>query len=121
MNPAAPPFEPQVFADTEEPLKDQQTASDARAARLAAFYSDTESDDTCDSEGDAIWQPQVWDSEQLEGVTEQPSVEGWGGAGWDSSHNAGVESDSGAWGKGVGSPQCSKLDLTSLGWNASPP
>eukprot|EP01043_Picozoa_sp_COSAG02_P069901 COSAG02_NODE_12173_length_1585_cov_1.539031_1_plen_275_part_10 len=119
MNPTALPFEPQGFADTEEPLNDLQTANDARAARLAAFYSDTESDDTCDSDGDAIWQPEVWDSKPLEGVAEQPSAVGWGDAGWDSS--AGPAADSGAWSKGVGSPQCSKLDLASLGWSARPP
>ena len=74
MNPKAPPFQPdcQRFVDTEEPLRDvEQSANDARAARLAAFYSDTESDDTCDSEGDAIWEPQVvWDAKVVEGATE---------------------------------------------------
>jgi len=121
MNPTAPPFEPQGFEDTEEPLRDVQTANDARAARLAAFYSDTESDDTCDSDGDAIWKPAVWDPKPPESVAEQPSVQSWGDAGWDSSHNREPATEPGAWGKGVGSPQCSKLDLTPLGWSTKSP
>jgi hypothetical protein len=141
MDASAAPFEPLDagggFADTDEPLRvAEQTAHDARAARLAAFYSDTETE----SEGstdqsdavDGIWEPQVWSPPTEGGGTEQTSPDGWGssdavaigngGWGWGGgAASTAAAAEAGAWAKGIGSPPSPHVDLTARGWDAPRP
>ena len=73
MDASAAPFEPldagDGFLDTDEPLRvAEQTAHDARAARLAAFYSDTETESEGSTDDDDGRRTQCVDAEAREDV-----------------------------------------------------
>ena len=137
MDPAAAPFSPEQLLEAE-----------ARAARVAAFYSDSSDDEDTGASGseatssdgaDVIWAPQAWTPPAEAAPSGSPG--GWGsgiaipasgGGGWGGEWGGGgiaggdgggpvTAAAQGAWAKGIGSPPSPHGDLIAAAWNAAPP